>query len=89
MTRMAYTFSMTAATLDTVEAVPVSCRVSVELESQHCSRIKPQSARFVGLPAAATVCDAVIPGTATPSLSSATVTVPAAVGAAVTDTETS
>ena len=77
------------ATLVTLAAAPVRTKVSVVPEQAQQWRIREEIDKLTGSPAAAAVAEAVAPGTATPSLYSVKMTVPAAVGAAVTDTSTS
>ena len=81
--------STVTATLVTLEAAPVRTKVSVVPEQALQWRIRAEMDKLTGSPAAAAVADAVAPGTATPSLYSVTMTVPAAVGEAVTETSTS
>ena len=81
--------STVTATLVTLASAPVRTNVIVVPEQEQQWRIRVEIDKLTGPPAAAAVVDAVAPGTATPSLYSVTMTVPAAVGAAVTDTSAS
>ena len=73
----------------TVDAEPVRMTLSEPLLPPQGTRTIEVRERFRGFPAVLTEADAVAPGTATPLLYSVAVTVPAAVGSAVTEMSTS
>ena len=81
--------STVTPTLVTLAEAPVRTKVSVVPEQELQWRISVAMDKGTGSPAAEAVEEAVAPGTDTPSLYSVTITVPAAVGAAVTGTATS